>query len=55
MIGDFFDTAIVVLLSVLVVLPASLAILRTVEDRWRRAVALRGLEVERALGRAQSR
>jgi hypothetical protein len=55
MIGDFFDTAIVVLMSVLVVLPASLAIMRTVEDRWRRGVALRGLQAGKALGGAQSR
>lgn len=54
MIGDFFDTAIIVLMSVLVVLPASLAFMRTVEDRWRRSVSLRDLEADKALGRARS-
>lgn len=44
MIGDFLDTAIVVVMSVLIVAPISLAILRSLEDRMRRAAALRGLE-----------
>ncbi len=48
MIGDFLDTAIVVVMSVLIIAPISLAILRSLEDRIRRAAALRGLETQRA-------
>ena len=47
MIGDFLDTAIVVVMSVLIIAPTSLAILRSLEERMRRAATMRGLETQR--------
>ncbi len=51
MIGDFLDTAIVVIMSVLIIAPTSLAILRSLEDRLRHAAALRALESQGTLRR----
>ena len=43
MIGDFLDTAIVIVMSALIIAPTSLAVLRSLEDRLRHAAALRAL------------
>jgi hypothetical protein len=55
MIGEFLDTAIVVVMSVLIIAPTSLAVLRSLEDRLRHAATLRALESQSTPQRPGSR
>lgn len=55
MIGDFLDTAIVVVMSVLIIAPTSLVVLRGLEDRMRHSAALRSLRSQSTPRRPGSR